>query len=65
MMDVLKGWKTVLFNALVFLVGVADMMGIVLPENFADDLNGAILAIVGVVGVTLRAFTNTQIGKSA
>ena len=65
MTNLMKGYRTLTFNALVFLVGVLDMMGVALPENFAADLNGAILAIVGAVGVVLRALTTTKIGKSA
>jgi len=61
-MDV-RGYRTILFNLILVIVGTLDMAGISLPDNFADDLNGAILAVVGVVGVILRAVTKTPIGK--
>lgn len=61
-MDKLKGWKSVLFNTLVAAVGGLQLLGMDLPGDFADDLNGAILAVVGVIGVFLRAVTDTPVG---
>ena len=59
----MKGYKTLLFNGIIFLTGLAEMSGMVLPESFASDVNGAALALIGVVGVALRAVTNSPIGK--
>ena len=61
-MEMLQGYKTILFNALLVLTGVLAEMGIALPADFAQDINGAILAIVGVAGVALRAVTTGPIG---
>lgn len=58
----LNGWKTVFFNTVVTLVGVLEMAGITLPENFAEDFNGAVLATIGVVGILLRAITAQPVG---
>jgi hypothetical protein len=60
----MKGYKTVLFNGVLMAVGLAEMAGASLPDNFANDLNGALLAIVGLVGVILRAYTTSAIGKT-
>ncbi len=59
----LIGWKTIIFNGLLMLTGVLAEFGVVLPEAFAQDVNGVILALVGVVGIALRAVTNSPIGK--
>jgi uncharacterized membrane protein len=61
-MNILKGWKTVLFNGILFVVGVLDMLGVGLPDDFASEVNGALVALIGVVGVILRNFTNSEIG---
>lgn len=61
-METLAGWKTVLFNGLVMGVGLLDMFGIVLPENFAQDVNGLILVAIGVIGTLLRAVTTGVVG---
>jgi uncharacterized membrane protein len=62
-MNKIKGWKTVMFNMILVATGSAEMAGIQLPDTFAQDLNGAILAGIGVVGIILRAFTNSGMGK--
>jgi hypothetical protein len=58
----MQGWKTIMFNAILVLVGLAEASGLVLPESFAADLNGVIIAVVGVVGVVLRAVTSSPVG---
>lgn len=55
----MKGWKTIMFNAILVVVGLAESAGIALPQDFANDINGLILAGVGVVGVILRAVTDS------
>lgn len=61
-MNKLEGWKTLLFNGILFFVGLIEQAGIVLPENFAADLNGAVLMVIAVVGTVLRAVTNSPVG---
>ena len=63
-METLKGWKTVLTNGLLVIAGVLAQLGVVLPETFADDVTGIVVASVGVINIVLRAFTNSPIGKS-
>ena len=58
----MNGWKTVMLNAFVLMTGLAEMSGVVLPESFASDLNGAVLAIIGVAGIALRAVTDSPVG---
>ena len=59
----MKGYKTIIFNGILVLTGLAEMSGLVLPENFANDVNGAVLAVVGVVGAVLRAVTTGPVGQ--
>jgi hypothetical protein len=59
----MKGYKTLVYNGILLLVGLAEMAGLTFPDSFADDLNGAVLAVVGVIGIILRAITTTPIGK--
>ena len=59
----LEGSRTILFNAILVIVGLSEATGYVFPENFAADVNGAVLAVVGVIGVILRAITKGPMGK--
>ena len=59
----LEGYRTIIFNAILVVVGLSEATGYVFPENFAADVNGAILAVVGVVGVVLRVVTTGPMGK--
>lgn len=63
-MNAVKGYKTILFNAILVVTGLAAEFGVALPENFAQDLNGAILSSIGVIGIILRAITTTPMGKN-
>ena len=58
----MNGWKTVGYNAILVLTGFAGQAGIVLPENFADTVNGFILAGIGIGGIILRAVTTSKVG---
>lgn len=58
----LEGWKTIIFNSILVFVGVADQIGIIIPDGFADTLNGAVVAIIGFVGIVLRMITRTPVG---
>lgn len=59
----LKGWKTVMFNAIVLATGVAEMLGVELPGDYAADVNGFALAGIAVFNIGLRAITNTPLGE--
>lgn len=56
----MKGWRTVIFNSIFAVLGVleaTDWIDIVSPE-----MAPIIVAIVGIVNVVLRKYTNTPIG---
>ena len=59
----LEGYRTIIFNTILVVVGLSEATGYVFPENFAADVNGAVLAVVGVIGVILRAVTKGPVGK--
>lgn len=59
----LTGWKTLIFNAAVSLLGVAQSAD---WTNILGSQNAGYAAIgVGIVGAVLRLFTSTPVGKSA
>lgn len=59
----LTGWKTLLFNAGVALLGVAQSAD---WTNILGSHNAGYAAIgVGLVGAVLRLFTSTPAGKPA
>jgi hypothetical protein len=59
----MKGYKTLLFNGIVFMVGLAEAAGMALPDSFASDVNSFVLMAIGLVGIVLRAATDTAIGQ--
>lgn len=58
----MKGWKTLVFGAVIAALGTIDAAGLasVIPEQFAGLAVGAI----GVVVMFLRSVTTTSIGQS-
>jgi hypothetical protein len=60
MLDVLKGWKTLLFNGLAMLLLVAHEFGFVLDDH-DDQVKGLIPWIVVVINLILRWYTNTPV----
>ena len=59
---VLKGWKTVIFNVITALVGVAeatDWTGLI-----GDPAAGYALIAVAMVNTILRFVTTTPVGKA-
>ena len=58
----LEGYRTIIFNAVLVIVGLLEATGFVFPENFSADVGGAVLAIVGVAGVALRVITKGPVG---
>lgn len=58
----MKGWKTLIFAAVLALAGVIEQFdwATVIPEGWA----GIVLLVVGVVVAWLRKLTTTSIGAS-
>lgn len=59
---VLKGWKTVIFNALVIVAGLAQYEGLV--EIIAPQYAYIFVSAVGLANVLLRWATDTGIFQS-
>lgn len=66
----MKGYRTLIVNVLVALAGVLTAFGVVLPEDFAQQLAtnadaaiGAVTALVALANLLLRAITTTPIGQ--
>lgn len=57
----MKGWKTIVFNLVLALLGVLETTNWVdvIPENWA----GVVMLIVGALGLWLRGLTTTPVGK--
>ena len=58
----MNGYKTIAFNILLVITGLAAEAGIALPETFAADLNGWIMTGIGLGGIALRAVTDSPVG---
>lgn len=58
----LTGWKTLIFSALVALLGVAQSADWV--NLLGSATAGYVVTGIGVVGAVLRLFTSTPVGKS-
>lgn len=56
----LKGWRTLVFNSAVAVVGVLQASGLheVLPPQYVAPA----MAVVGLVNIWLRSMTNTPMG---
>lgn len=54
----LKGWKTIIFNALMLIAGLT---GAAITPDMAEEVAAAILAIASVVNIILRAVTNSPV----
>lgn len=68
----LKGYRTIIFNAIMLAVMVATQAGIFTPEQapdqaavnlFLDNLDGVLTFVWGVGNVALRLVTNTAVGQ--
>lgn len=63
----MKGWRTVVLNALLVLLAVTDYLvsaSGILPSVFSDPKQAAAIVVgVNVVNVVLRFVTTTPIGK--
>lgn len=58
----MKGWKTLIFGALITLLGgiqLADI-AVIVPEQY----QGIVMSVIGVIVMFLRTITRTPIGKS-
>lgn len=58
----MKGWKTLIFGALITLLGgiqLADI-AVIVPEQY----QGIVMSVIGVIVMFLRTITKTPIGKS-
>jgi len=63
MLDMLEGWRTIIFNSVLVVTGTLTSLDIIsTPENFMSDLNGAMVALIGVVGFVLRMITTGVVG---
>ena len=60
-MDKLKGWKTLLFNAGVAVLGVAQAFDWTSVLG-ATPYSGWVVTGIGVVGMILRSVTTTPVG---
>lgn len=58
----MKGWKTLLFSALLAVVGVLEGFG--WAEIIPDGIEPFILPLIAVVMAWLRKVTTTAIGQS-
>jgi len=57
----MKGWKTLVFNGALALVGVAEAFNWV--EIIPQDYVPIVLACIGLANIILRAITNTPVGS--
>ena len=62
-MDVLKGYKTVIFFGLAFVIAVANLLGFGSFQLSKDQLE-IINLVVPVIGLVLRYVTTSEIFKS-
>lgn len=73
-MEKLKGFKTIIFQVITMIIGAATGAGMLTPELGADVtanvtaavsqlevLVGSIMALIGAVGIAIRAVTKTKI----
>ena len=58
----MKGWKTIIFGALIAALGTIDAASLanVIPQQFA----GLVVGAIGVVVMFLRSITTTGIGQA-
>lgn len=68
----MKGYRTILFNAIMFLVALLATTGVIsgdlIPDagavnTFLDHLDAIILFLAPLVNVGLRMVTNTAVGQ--
>lgn len=73
-LESLKGYKTVIVNVIIALIGVLTATGVI-PlvdalsaeevSQHVEALFGAFAVIGAVVNIAIRMFTNTAVGKKA
>jgi len=56
-----KGWKTIILNAVVAVFGVLEATDWV--NTVGSDKAGIVATVLAVVGMVLRYFTTTPLGK--
>lgn len=59
----LKGYRTLIFNAAIALVGVAQAFD--WTSVLGSERAGVVVSIIGVAGMVLRAVTTTPVGAPA
>lgn len=68
----LKGYRTIVFNAIMLAVMILAQQGIITPEQsptgdqvnvFLDNLDAVLAAVWGIGNVALRVVTNTPVGQ--
>lgn len=68
----LKGYRTIVFNAIMLAVMVLAQQGVITPEQspdgeavnaFLDNLDAVLAALWGIGNVGLRMVTNTPVGQ--
>jgi hypothetical protein len=57
----LKGWRTILFNSAVAVVGVLATVS--WPDMIPPQYAGAVVAAIGFLNMYLRSVTNTPAGQ--
>lgn len=58
-MDVAKGWKTVIVNSVIAILGIVEESADVLTTD--ADKAGYIVSGVAIVNLLLRSFTDTKV----
>jgi hypothetical protein len=69
---VLKGYRTIVFNAIMLGIMILAQQGVITPEQspsgeavnaFLDNLDAILATLWGVGNVALRVVTNTPVGQ--
>lgn len=59
----LTGYRTLIVNALMLLVGIGSLWGFNIPADSIDKLATGIIALMTIVNVIMRMITTTPFGK--
>lgn len=58
----MKGYRTLIFSGVVFLLGlVTSVTGVEFPEDSAEELTGGIMIAIGIISAVLRTLTDTPV----
>lgn len=60
----LEGWRTIIASGMVTIVGILSALGVPMPGDFADEVTGATMAVLGVFFTVMRIITKTPVGGS-